>query len=54
MRIFNSIQGHLALLVGHNLHTLARNKKFQIERVIPDNENQKEWLIKLSVGKKGI
>ena len=53
MRIFDSIQGHLAQLVGRDLHTLAQEKKFRIERVIPTSDKQAEWLIELSVGEKG-
>ena len=53
MRIYDSLQGHLAQLVGRELRTLAQGKKFIIERVLPENEKQAEWLIKLSVGSQG-
>lgn len=53
MRIFDSLQGHLAQLVGRDLQTLSQGKKFTIDRVIPENERQVEWLIELSVGEKG-
>lgn len=53
MRIYDSLQGHLAQLVGRDLHTLAQEKKFRIERVLPKNEKQVEWLIKISVGNHG-
>jgi hypothetical protein len=53
MRIYDSLQGHLAQLVGRELHTLAQGKTFKIERVMPENEKQVEWLIKLSVGSQG-
>jgi hypothetical protein len=53
MRIYDSIQGHLAQLVGRDLYTLSEKKKFCIERAVPQNERQVEWLIELSVGEKG-
>jgi len=53
MRIYDSLQGHLAQLIGRELHTLAQAKKFKIERVLPKNKKQVEWLIKLAVGSHG-
>lgn len=53
MRIYDSLQGHLAQLVGRELHTLAQERVFRIERVVPENEKQVEWLIKLTVGSQG-
>ncbi len=53
MRIYDSIQGHLAQLVGRDLHTLSQGKKFVVTRVIPKHKKQKEWLIELSVGEQG-
>jgi hypothetical protein len=53
MRIYDALQGHLAQLVGRELHTLAQEKKFRIERVVPENEKQVDWLIKLAVGRQG-
>ncbi len=53
MRIFESIQGHFALLTGEQLSTLARGSVFTIARVIPENERQKGWIIELAVGKRG-
>ena len=53
MRIYDALQGHLAQLVGRELHTLAQEKIFIIERVVPENDKQVEWLIKLAVGEKG-
>lgn len=53
MRIYDTMQGHFAQLVGQDLHTLARKKIFHIERVIPENDKQVEWLMKISVGDQG-
>jgi hypothetical protein len=53
MRIYDSLQGHLAQLEGHDLHTLSQGKKFVIDRVFPDSKREVEWLIELSVGEKG-
>ena len=53
MRIYDTIQGHLEQLVGHDLYTLSLGKKFRVERVMPKTQRQVEWLMELAVGEKG-